>query len=138
MQTQTFGTQLYEDRWGAIIDRPAAGYLELRWYDTTAELSAAQFKEWLTRFAAQCENMQRPGVLIDSTNFRMDPANLNWEWRDANITPRYNAAGVKKFAFHMPLGMPAIGKPAAPDGRADFPTAYFGRRQDALEWLAPA
>jgi hypothetical protein len=136
MQTQTFGSQLYEDRWGAIIDRPAAAYLEVRWYDTTAEMSAAEFESWLSLFAEKCGRMRRPGVLIDSTNFRMDPANLNWEWRDATITPQYNAAGVKKFAFHMPPGMPAIGQPPAPDGRADFPTAFFGRRQDALNWLS--
>jgi hypothetical protein len=129
-------TQLYEDRWGAVIDRPESGYLELRWYDTTAEMSAAEFEKWLALFAGYCERTRRPGVLIDSTNFRMDPVNLNWEWRDANITPRYNAAGVRKFAFHMPAGMPAIGQPPAPDGRADFPTAFFGTRQAALDWLA--
>jgi hypothetical protein len=59
------------------------------------------------------------------------------EWRDANIVPRYNAAGVKKFAFHMPAGMPAIGTAPSREGPADYPTAYFGRRQDALDWLAP-
>jgi len=50
--------------------------------------------------------------LIDSTAFRMSPARTDGPWRDANIIPRYNAAGVTKFAFHMP-----------------------GRRQDALSWL---
>ena len=93
-------------------------------------------EKWLSLFAGYCERTRHPGVLVDSTNFRMDPANLNWEWRDTNITPRYNAAGVRKFAFHMPVGMPAIGQPPAPDGRADFPTAFFGSRQAALDWLA--
>jgi hypothetical protein len=35
---------------------------------------------------------------------------MDGPWRDANIIPRYNAAGVKKFA-HMPEGMPMIGEP---------------------------
>ena len=60
---------------------------------------------------------------------------MDANWRDANIIPRYNAAGVTKFAFLMPEGMPAIGAPPAPEGPAEFPTAYFGRRADAVEWL---
>ena len=56
-------------------------------------------------------------------------------WRDEHIIPRYNAAGLKKFAFVMPAGMPAIGAPPAPEGPADFPTGYYGSRADALSWL---
>jgi hypothetical protein len=70
------------------------------------------------------------------TRFMMDPANLNDAWRDANIIPRYNAAGVRRFAFLFPDGMPAIGAPPAAEGPATFPTAYFARRQEALDWLA--
>ena len=51
------------------------------------------------------------------------------------VIPRYNGAGIQKFAFHMPAGMPAIGAPPAPEGPANFPTAYFGARADALAWL---
>jgi hypothetical protein len=32
--------------------------------------------------------------------------------------------------------LPMIGAPPAPEGPARFPTAYFGRRQEALDWLA--
>jgi hypothetical protein len=126
---------LYEDRWGEIIDRPTAELVELRWYDTTAAMSAAQFQDWLATFAGHLEQLHRPRVLVDGTRFMMDPANLNTEWRDANIVPRYNAAGVRRFAFLFPDGMPAIGAPPAPEGPATFPTAYFARRPEALDWL---
>jgi len=43
---------------------------------------------------------------------------------------------VRKFAFHMPEGMPAIGSSPAREGTATYPTAYFARRQAALDWLA--
>jgi len=33
----TRATQLYEDRWGEVIDRPDDGFVEIRWYDTNAE-----------------------------------------------------------------------------------------------------
>lgn len=60
---------------------------------------------------------------------------MDGEWRDANIIPRYNAAGVQRFAFLMPDGMPAIGAPPVHEGPAEYPTAYFGTRRDAFAWL---
>ena len=62
-------------------------------------------------------------------------AHMDGTWRDENIVPRYEAAGVRKFAFHMPAGMPAIGSDPAPEGVAKYPTGYFGTRRDALAWL---
>jgi hypothetical protein len=128
--------QVYEDRFGAVLDHGDAGYIEIRWYDATEDMSADQFQGWLSEFAGQVERARRPGALIDTTSFLMDRANMDDDWRDANIIPRYNAAGVEKFAFLVPEGMPAVGQPPAPLGPADFPTAYFARRQDALDWLA--
>ena len=52
------------------------------------------------------------------------------------IIPRYNQAGVEKFAFLMPEGMPAIDAPPAPEEPVSFPTAYFGSRADATARLA--
>jgi hypothetical protein len=128
--------QVYEDRWGEVLDRPSADLVELRWFDTTADMSAQEFQDWLARFADCVEKCGRSRVLVDSTSFRMSPANMDGPWRDANIIPRYNAAGVAKFAFHMPLGMPMVGAAPAAEGPARFPTAYFSSRQDALDWLA--
>jgi hypothetical protein len=128
--------QVYEDRWGEVFDRPSVDTVELRWFDTTAEMSGRQFQDWLSTFAGCVEKCGRSRVLIDSTSFRMNPALMDGAWRDANIVPRYNAAGVTKFAFQFPEGVPMIGAPPAREGPANFPTAYFGRRQDALDWLA--
>jgi hypothetical protein len=123
---------------GEVFDRPSADLVELRWFDTTAEMSTAEFQSWLEKFAECVERGGRRGVLVDSTAFRMSPAKMDGPWRDANIIPRYNAAGVTKFAFHMPEGMPMIGGPPADEAPGGFPTGYFGRRQDALDWLAGA
>ena len=127
--------QLYEDRYGEVFDR-GADLVELRWFDTTEGMSAQEFRDWLAVFAGCVEKAGRSRVLVDSTTFRMSPANMDGDWRDANIIPRYNAAGVARFAFHMPEGMPMIGTPPAHEGPGRFPTGYFGRRQDALEWLS--
>jgi hypothetical protein len=129
---------VYEDRWGEILDRETEDLVEFRWFDSTAEMSADEFKDSLANFAACVEKCGRHHVLVDNTSFRMSPSKMDGPWRDANIIPRYNAAGVTRFAFQMPPGMPMIGSPPAQEGPARFPTAYFGRRQEALDWLAKA
>ncbi len=125
---------LHEDAYGEVIDRPEAGILEIRWFDTTAELSSDAFNQWLASFATLVESTRRPGLLVDSIAFRMDMSKMDGAWRDANIIPRYNGAGVKKFAFLMPPGMPAIGSESI-ESPGVYPTAYFGKREDALTWL---
>ena len=127
---------VYEDKWGEVIDRPEADFIEIRWFDSTADLDAEGFQRWLTRFADEVERADRAGILTDGTVFRMDPSQMDADWRDANIVPRYNAGGLKAFAFHMPEGMPAIGSPPAFEGRAEYPTAYFATRAEATAWLA--
>ena len=102
---------VYEDEWGEIIDRPSSDVIELRWFDTTASMSKEQFQRWLTSFADQVGRLHRSRVLVDGTNFRTNPAFMDGGWRDANIIPRYNAAGVVSFAFHMPAEMPMVGTP---------------------------
>ncbi len=128
-------TALHGDKWGDIIDRPGDGCVEIRWHDTTADLTRDGFHAFLETFAGHVKDCGRPGCLIDAVRFKMDMAQMDGAWRDANIIPRYNAAGVRKFAFIMPDGMPAIGAEPAPEGPASFPTAYFGARAAALEWL---
>jgi hypothetical protein len=127
--------QVYEDRWGEVFDRPSIGLIELRWFDTTADMTGPEFQAWLSKFAECVEKCGRSRILVDSTTFRMSPAKMDGPWRDANIIPRYNAAGVTKFAFHMPDGIPMIGEPPTPEAPGRFPTGYFGRRQDAVDWL---
>lgn len=127
---------VYQDEWGEIIDRGTPDVIELRWFDATSEMSKDQFQNWLRIFADHVGRQRRSRVLVDGTNFKMNPAFMDAAWRDTNIIPRYNAAGVKRFAFQMPPGMPMIGKRPQPEGPGDFPTGYFGARQDALRWLS--
>lgn len=128
-------TIVHEDRWGEVIDRPDADLIEIRWFDTTRHLTSDAFNAWLAEFATCVERAGRSRILTDATVFRMPMDRMDAAWRDANIIPRYNDAGVTKFAFLMPERMPPIGSEPAPEGPATFPTAYFGTRADALAWL---
>ena len=128
-------TVVYGDHWGDIIDRPEDRCLEIRWHDTTSQMTQDDFHRFLELYAGQVEACGRVGCLIDATSFKMDASQMDSAWRDRHIIPRYNASGVGKFAFIMPAGMPAIGAEPAPEGPAHFPTAYFGTRSAALGWL---
>src|SRR4029077_11137588 len=58
--------------------------------------------------------------------------------RDDSIIPRYGAAGVRKFALHVPAGAPntmEAGGTETVEGPAVFPTAWFSDRQHALDWF---
>lgn len=56
----------------------------------------------------------------------MDMAQMGMEFRDTNIIPRYNAAGVRKFAFHMPACAPPIGSKPAAERPTDYPLPTSG------------
>ena len=126
----------YSDNWGECIVRPDDNCSEIRWFDTTTDMSGDAFNRFLDAYAAIVERAGLTGALVDAVQFKMDMSKMSMGWRDEHIIPRYNAAGLKKFAFLMPAGMPAIGAPPSRDGPADFPTAYFGTRQDALNWIS--
>jgi hypothetical protein len=60
------------------------------------------------------------------------------EWRDQEIIPRYDGAGVKRFAFLWPEGTPGAvesGGTPTPEGSANFPAGWFTRRERAYRWL---
>ena len=125
----------FTDDWGEVIERPEHDTIEIRWFDSTATMSGDEFNDWLSRFAAEVERTGRSRVLVDGLTFLMPMQLMDAGWRDAHIIPRYNAAGVERFAFLMPAGMPAIGAPPAMEGPATYPTAYFETRRSAMEWL---
>ena len=122
--------------WGEIVHHNAERILELRWLP--GEMTDGGFKATLALFAWQAEQISPSFLLIDATQFRHRFGPNVMQWRDDSITPRYGAAGVKKFAFHVPEGAPntieAGGKKDF-EGSAVFPTAWFTKREHALDWF---
>ena len=78
-------------------------------------------------------------MIIDANEFHHELGTGVMQWREENILPRYEAAGVSKFAFLVPPSFPGTvesgGKPIV-EGRAAFPTAWFSTRERAYQWLA--
>jgi hypothetical protein len=122
--------------WGEIVHHDADSILELRWLPS--KMTDGAFKATLALFVWQAEKLRPSFLLIDVTEFRHEFGPGVMQWRDDSIIPRYGAAGVSKFAFHVPAGFPdtveAGGKEVF-EGPAIFPTAWFSERQHALAWF---
>jgi hypothetical protein len=133
--------EVARNQWGVVLHHPEARMLELKWFESTRQMTDDDFKATLELYTSQGERLQPVASgLIDATQFFHTFAdNQVLAWREENIIPRYNAIGITKFAFHMPPGAPgtveAGSKPAAEAG-ASFPTAWFSTRERANAWLA--
>ena len=102
-------------------------------------MSEEQFRVGVERLAELIEREHLPNAIVDVVKMAYRPAESFEEWRQANIIPRYNAAGVRKFAFIYPSGFTETvenGVSPAPEGKAKFPFGYFGSRERAFAWLA--
>lgn len=131
--------EVARSRWGVILHHAQWQTLELEWLPATRDMDDDGFKETLQLFAAAGERLKPAFMLIDANEFHHQFGEGVMQWRDQHIIPRYNAAGVTKFAFLVPAGTPgtveAGGTPAA-EGSANFPTGWFSSRDSAYKWLA--
>jgi hypothetical protein len=133
--------EVARDEWGVILHHPAERTLELKWFPATQRMTDDDFKSSLELYVNAAERLLPiDRLLIDSCDFLHtfgDPDVMRW--RDEQIIPRYNAAGVRKFAFLVPEGSPGTvesgGTPSV-EGPAKFPTAWFSTREHAEAWLA--
>lgn len=126
---------IHEDTYGSLIDYPDDDYFEVRWYDASSAFTGDSFNDRLTVMADAIERCGRSGLLVDAVQFGMRAEDMDVTWRNANHIPRLNAAGVKKEALIVPAGFPPIGAPPAPEGPADYPSAFFATRAEARSWL---
>src|SRR5215471_5166980 len=100
----TMGKDVARNEWGVISQHSNPDFLELRWLPVA--MTDAAFKATLAMLALEAENVRPRAILIDATQFRHQFGPGVMDWRDACITPRYAAAGVRRFAFHLPEGAP--------------------------------
>jgi hypothetical protein len=130
--------EVARNEWGVVLGYEDWNALELKWLPSTREMKDDGFKETLVLFAAEGERAKPDYMIIDAVEFAHELGDGVLDWRDREIIPRYNAAGVKKFAFIWAEGMPGTvesGSTPAPEGPADFPTGWFTGRERAYKWL---
>jgi len=130
--------ELAANEWGTITYYPQWNTLELAWSPNTRSMGDDGFKETLQLLADQGLKVRPRFMIVDSTQFFHTLAEGALAWRDENIVPLYNEAGVQKFAFLAPAAAPGTvekGGVPAPDGPATFPTAWFETRDRLYAWL---
>ena len=129
-----------EDQWGQMIIYDEWNSLELKWLPTTADASDADLKITMESFADESVSRRPRTLIVDTTEFHHQWGDGMMEWRDAQIIPLYNRAGVTKFAFIASPNYPGPtvdgGATPAPEGSATFPTGWFKSRDAAYQWLA--
>lgn len=132
------GTELDRDEYGTITQHPDDAILELRWLAASADMTDEDFMRSMERYARLAGEHRTPNMIVDVRDFRHVPGEDVAGWRDENIIPRYNAAGVRKFAFLLPEGAPGSvesGSEPAPEPPGEFPTGYFASRERILDWF---
>jgi len=130
--------ELYRDASGIITHHPEDATLELEWLEGSANMTDDDFMRSMERYAAFAQERRTPNMLVDVTRFGHSPGEHVGPWRDEHIIPRYNAAGVKRFAFLVPAGAPGTveaGSQPEKEPPGDFPTGYFEDRQHIMEWF---
>ncbi len=87
------------------------------------------------RYAKAGDQLACANRLIDVRQFKFRPAPEFGAWRDEQIIPRYNAQGVKKFAFLLGEQVDPVPDQAV-EGPANFVTGYFTLMGQIETWYA--
>ena len=130
--------QLHEDHFLRILWDENKKIISIEWKEATAAMTSEEFKAELTLFATHVEHIRAPAIVVDVSKFRHKMATELQEWRVKKISSRYNAAGVKRFAFVLPqdaLILPMMNQSAPGEL---FLTRGFNDVQMAEDWLTKA
>src|SRR5437667_9066676 len=128
---------LNEDSLGKITYDDENSLLALEWLEATKDMIAPHFQGILYLLAGYALQMKSKTIFVDSRKFLFHPSSeLVGPWRTKNISPLYNEAGVKKFAFLYPPGspIPPTNGQNMPDEK--FPTGFFTSESKLRRWLS--
>ena len=114
--------------------------LDFVWKEATSEMSDDDFKRALRAFVLNAARHCARALLVDVRAFRHPLGEGIAAWRDAEISPLYNGAGIRRFAYVVPAQAPATpdGAPDPPSAGEDFATRFYHDEADARRWLRGA
>src|SRR5215467_12855214 len=128
-------TKIHDDAFLEILWDEKAMVIGIDWKDATSSMSDEDFKAELQRFAGFVEAKKASGILVDVAHFRHKMGQGVQEWRVKNISPRYSAAGVRRFAFLFPKEAPVPPMMNQSSPGEDFLTRGFNGAEQAIAWL---
>jgi len=126
---------LHEDKFLRIFWDEETRIIGIDWKDSTSTMTDEEFRAELKLFADQVEEKKAPRILVDVSSFRHRIGAETGQWRLKNISPRYNAAGVQRFAFVFSKDsqIPPMANESSAGER--FLTRSFNSREQAVAWL---
>jgi hypothetical protein len=126
---------LHEDEYLQILWDEQTRIISVDWKEATAKMTDEDFKTELTLFAKRVEENKAPRILIDVSKFRHRPSEEVGEWRRENISTRYNAAGVQRFAFLLSKDSQVSSMASQSSQGERFLTRSFNSLEQAVAWL---
>jgi hypothetical protein len=138
MEVAMRSTQLHDDNFLKVLWDERARIIRIDWRESTSSMTDEEFKAELTLFAGQVEQKKARGILVDVRRFRHKMAPNVQEWRVKNISNRYSAAGVQRFAFLLPNGSPVPPMMNQSSPGEKFATRAFNDLNEAKKWLTEA
>ena len=127
--------KIHDDTFFQVSWDGKARVIRIDWKEATASMTDEDFKSELELFAGLVEERKARGILVDVEQFRHRPSSDLQPWRVKNISTRYAAAGVKRFAFLFPPGaqVPPMTNQSSPG--ESFETRAFNSVDEATKWL---
>lgn len=127
--------QLHDGQYLQILWDEKARIIGIDWKEATSAMTSEEFKVDLMLFATHVEKKKAPSILVDVSKFRHKMEPEVQKWRVQNISTRYSAAGVQRFAFLFPQGaqVPPTMNQSSP--QETFLTRAFDDVQQAEAWL---
>jgi hypothetical protein len=127
---------LNEDSLGKITYDEEKSLLTLEWLEATKDMIAPHFQGILYLLAGYALQKKSIKIFIDARKFLFHPSDeLIGPWRTKNISPLYNEAGVKKFAFLFPIDSPIPPTNGQNMPEENFPTGFFSSESELRKWL---
>ena len=128
-------TGLHDDKFLQILWDENSRIIGIKWKEVTSCMTEENLKDELKLFANYVEQKKAFGILVDICNFRYKMSPAMQEWRLKNISSRYSAAGVQRFAFLLPAGspIPPVVNEYSPGEK--FATRAFQNLDEAMNWL---
>ena len=129
-------TEIHDGNFLKVLWDEESRVIGIDWKESTAGMTDEEFKGDLTLFAGLVEQRAARGILVDVAHFRHAMGPGMQEWRVKNISGRYYAAGVRRFAFLFPPGasIPAAMNASSPG--ESFATRGFNDPEKAMTWLS--
>ena len=127
---------IHQNRLASFQHHPDHGLVELVWTDATADMSDADFQEQLALFSTLAQRHRARALRVGARAFQHKMSAEIGDWRDRTIIPRYNDAGVDRFAFVLAEAAALPPEQPARQGGPRYPTRFFHGRDQALAWLA--